>query len=43
VAKLLAERDAAAGIASNKPMSTTDTSVFGSHRDATPRMSRTPR
>ncbi|HEY8794672.1 MAG TPA: cytochrome c biogenesis protein CcdA [Gemmatimonadaceae bacterium] len=43
VAKLLAERDAATGIASNKPPSTSDTSVFDSHRDATPRMSRTPR
>ncbi|HLB07924.1 MAG TPA: cytochrome c biogenesis protein CcdA [Gemmatimonadaceae bacterium] len=43
VAKLLAERDAAAGMAeANKSMSARDTSMFGSHRDATPRMSRPP-
>jgi thiol-disulfide isomerase/thioredoxin len=43
VAKLLAERDAAAGIAANKSMSASDSTPSDSHRGVTARMPRTPR
>lgn len=43
VAKLLAERDAAAGIEASKSATAGDTNSFASHRGATSRMPRAPR